>query len=261
MKTLGVDLASQPVRTAACEVVWDGETATASEPLLNLDDDALLGLIASADKVGIDAPFGWPEAFVEAVVSHRDGQAWPSTTVPDLRYRLTDRMVTEVARRPLSVSSDLIAVAAMRCAGLLHALADRGEPVDRSGGGKVVEVYPAAALVVWGFDPRGYKRAIGREKREQLIDHIQRVTSEWLQLTPAVVERCSVSDDCLDALVAALVARAAAVGATVGPTKEQLPLALREGWIHLPAPGSLDTLSGRGDRDLRHWEWLKSLWP
>ena len=40
------------------------------------------------------------------------------------------------ARRPLSVSTDLIAIVAMRCAYLLDRLAARGEPVDRAGSGK-----------------------------------------------------------------------------------------------------------------------------
>jgi uncharacterized NAD(P)/FAD-binding protein YdhS len=37
------------------------------------DDEALLARIASADKVGIDAPFGWPAAFVDAVARFHAG--------------------------------------------------------------------------------------------------------------------------------------------------------------------------------------------
>ena len=44
-----------------------------------------------------------------------------------------------------------------------------GESVDRSGIGKVVEVYPAAALCRWGFESRGYKRAKGEDRRAALV--------------------------------------------------------------------------------------------
>jgi hypothetical protein len=50
---------------------------------------------------------------------------------------------------PLSVSTDRIAYPAMRIARLLGAVA--GEPVDRTGAGRIVEGYPAAALRVWGL--------------------------------------------------------------------------------------------------------------
>lgn len=41
-------------------------------------------------------------------------------------------------------------------------------------------------------------------------------------------------DHDLDALVCALVGRAAATGRTAGPRADQLEVAGREGWIHLP---------------------------
>lgn len=244
MKTLGIDLASQPARTAACMITWEGSEAVVADPTLDLDDDVLLAMIATADKVGIDAPFGWPEKFIETVVAHRQQEEWPSVDLSELRYRLTDRIVIESTRhRPLSVSSDLIGVTAMRCGRLLSALGATGERVDRSGGGKVVEVYPAAALVVWGFNPRGYKRVTGQEKRKQLLEEMQASTQEWLRLNPSVIQKCSLSDDCLDALIAALIARAAAVGATLRPTREQAAITDREGWIHLPLSQSLDLLA------------------
>jgi hypothetical protein len=57
--------------------------------------------------------------------------------------RLTDLAVREVMRlTPLSVSADRIGQVAMRCACLLAQLAQQGYAVDRSGGGKVAEVYP-----------------------------------------------------------------------------------------------------------------------
>jgi hypothetical protein len=61
---------------------------------------------------------------------------------------------------PLSVSADRIAHVALRCAVLLAELDASGRPVDRSGSGHVVEVYPAASLRRWGLDHPGYKHWI-----------------------------------------------------------------------------------------------------
>ncbi|MGH2694004.1 MAG: DUF429 domain-containing protein [Actinomycetota bacterium] len=243
MLTLGVDLASQPSKTAACSIEWDGGRATVRDLLLGLTDDDLLALISRSDKVGIDSPFGWPAAFVKAVAAHSSSGRWPDENLLELRYRYTDRVVTEKARRPLSVSSDLIAVTAMRCARILSALDERGEPVDRAGSGRVVEVYPAAALAVWGFEPAGYKRSVGLEKRRVLIDALRHASRGWLSLSEVVVESCVRSDDCLDALVASLAARAAALGLTVPPPEEKWEQARHEGWIHLPLPESFAALA------------------
>jgi Protein of unknown function (DUF429) len=71
---------------------------------------------------------------------------------------------------PLSVSSNLLAICAMRCAHLLVELAGEGA-LDRTGAGLVAEVYPAAALRQWGLDPRGYKGTKPEKvaKRQELV--------------------------------------------------------------------------------------------
>ena len=243
MLTLGVDLASQPLRTAACVIDWSNGRAGVDRIAINLTDADLLDLIGDADVTGIDAPFGWPDGFVDAVSAHTGKRRWPDIELSELRYRYTDRVQIERARRPLSVSSDLIAVTAMRCARLLSALAVKDQPVDRSGAGKVVEVYPAAALTVWGFDPAGYKRAVGIEKRRLLVKEFLNSTGAWLETGDEVIELLIRSDDCLDALVASLVARAAALNLTEPPPEARLAQVQREGWIHLPRNDSLPLLA------------------
>lgn len=236
MRVLGIDLAASPKNTAAC--LLDGLAATLHD---GCDDDALVALAKQCDKVAIDAPFGWPDPFVTAVVAHRDGRVWP--TPPDtptedhraaLSYRLTDRIVM-ATRRPLSVSSDRIGVTAMRCAHLLQLFAE-GEPVDRTGKGRFVEVYPAAALARWGLDPAGYK---GRDSSP--VDTLLTQLREHLTSTAVPTEGVT-SHHALDALVSALVGRAAVLGLTTGPSAAERDTAAREGWIHAPLRGTLRLL-------------------
>jgi hypothetical protein len=212
------------------------------------DDDALVAHMGDADKVGIDAPFGWPSEFVKAVVAHFGQNGWPGrgtdqrTFRDRLVFRETDRRMIEAKSRPLSVSTDRIGVTAMRCAHLLDRVAqDDGRPVDRVGRGKLVEVYPAAALRRWGFTATGYKRKAGLAALGVLIEDLER-RAPWLEMSEGHRQLCRTSDDAFDALVAALVTRAGAIGLTELPLDELLPLAIAEGWIHLPNAGSFNRL-------------------
>lgn len=260
MRTLGIDLAASPRETAACWIDWSSAPAVASLVDDRLDNDTLLGLMPSADKVGIDAPFGWPDCFLEAVRRHRDDHQWPferpdrnenqrANAVRRLRYRATDVFVTkqpDVRRPPLSVSSDLIGVTAMRCAALLTRYAATA-PVDRAGlDGRVVEVYPAAALDVWQLSGgASYKRRDGRSEREKLMTKLKRRFGRSLDIR-RVRASCLDSDHALNAVVCGLVARAAAGGATWRPSDGRVSVgqAKREGWLHLPRPGTLKMLVG-----------------
>lgn len=243
MRTLGIDLAAQAATTAACAIDWADGAATVSLLDVGVDDRRALDLIGGSDVVGIDAPFGWPLPFVELVRRHQeaagDGAAWTPARRDDLRFRRTDHVVRDrLGRWPLSVSSDLIAIVAMRCAGLL----DRLGVVDRSGSGRVVEVYPAVALARWGFSSRGYKRVGNEPILASLLADLL-AASQWLDVSADARARCARSDHAFDALVAALVARAAAVGLTERPDAADLALARSEGWIAVPRPDTLALLA------------------
>jgi predicted nuclease with RNAse H fold len=241
--TVGIDLAAQDKDTAACQIEWSQGAASVSVPDVGLSDDALVDRVTSGDRVGIDAPFGWPDEFVAAVLGYANTGRFPLTERKRLRYRETDRYVEQHARLPLSVSSDRIAVTAMRCASLLTRLAEEGMEVDRSGGGKLVEVYPAAALARWDIDPRGYKTGDkARAARGRVLDRLEDFADGWLKLSPPVREACVESDDALDAFVAALVAHAAELGMTEPAPRGLEAQAQREGWIHLPRTASLSVL-------------------
>ena len=158
MVTLGVDLASQPKHTAICLISWGDTSAHVEELWVGATDPDLHELFGRAAKIGMDTPFGWPVRFSRAVADYSTSMVWPSVDVSQLRFRRTDRVVWErLGRPPLSVSSDWIAVTAMRAARLLAERVAAGETIDRSGGGRFVETYPAAALSTWGFPSKGYK--------------------------------------------------------------------------------------------------------
>ena len=242
MTVLGIDLAAAPKKTYACRLAEHAGVLRA-ELHADCDDDSLRFLADGCKKVAIDAPFGWPSAFVDAVDAHRRFAAWPApddeapeTFRAELSFRASDR-VTMHTRRPLSVSTDRIGVTAMRCAHLLHRWARDGERVDRAGAGKFVEVYPAAALIRWGQVGFGYK---GSDKAplEALVAAIAD-TVPSLELSAEDRALCARADDAFDALVAALVARAATLGLTDLPPRALRGLAAKEGWIHLPLRGSL----------------------
>jgi hypothetical protein len=246
MSVLGIDLAARAKKTYACAL--DGhEDALSAELFGECDDERLLALAEGRAKIAIDAPFGWPREFIDALNAHRRFQAWPApddgapeTFRAALSFRVTDRVVMHT-RRPLSVSTDKLGVTAMRCAYLLHRWSAAGEAVDRTGRGQLVEVYPAGALVRWGLAGSGYK---GSDKAA-LGALVSRVTTELPQLELSAADRhlCATVDDAFDALIAALVARAALLGLTDPPPQHRREQAAEEGWIHLPLRGSLPLLS------------------
>lgn len=246
MRTLGIDLASAPRRTGLCRLDWRSGGARLVELTVGADDERIIAAHKGADATGIDSPFGWPAPFVGFLCSAarllpEAAEAWDPAVRDGLRYRATDRAVRDaVGRWPLSVSSDLIAVVAMRCVGLLT----RMGVSDRAGADGVFEVYPAAALTRWGLVNRGSRAGRGRPRREVLLRALAR-RAPWLDLGTRAQRALLVdSADAFDALIAALNARAAALGETEPTPAELRREAAREGWIALPAPGSLERLAG-----------------
>lgn len=244
MRTIGVDLAVADLNTAAATITWHEHGATLEHPRPGCTDTELLRLLtdlAPGDQAGIDCPFGWPITFTRAVHAHAHLQPWPGRGLDHrshyqaMRLRLTDQRVQRVSGcRPLSVSFDKLGAVAARWAYLADALAAAGAPVDRSGvTGRVVEVYPAASRTMWGL---GKNRDMA-----VLLD-----AAPWLECSAQVRHAYEASEHAFDALIAALTARAAAVGLTALPEAEEAWLAREEGWIHLPGPGTLHALRGPG---------------
>jgi predicted nuclease with RNAse H fold len=64
MRTAGVDLATQPRKTGLAVVKWSAGRATAELVTVGATDDDIVDVCISTDRVGIDAPFGWPESLL-----------------------------------------------------------------------------------------------------------------------------------------------------------------------------------------------------
>jgi Protein of unknown function (DUF429) len=261
--TLGIDLASQPKNTAMCWIEWEPGRASVTKLFRGTTDDNRVWLddefVASAmcggsrglpapSKIAIDAPLGWPVDFVKGVT---DLALWP-VKLGDNRTRLerraTDHWVHQTTGKlPLSVTTDRIAYPAMRAAGLIAHCAARLAPVDRTGlAGVICEAYPDPAirrLGLWPADagPRESYKADAPGLRERIMIQLAQSAS-WLEISAAHQRACIESDDCLDALMCALVARGAERGLTIPPPDGLKREAASEGWIHVPQPGALPHL-------------------
>ena len=247
MITVGVDLGAEPKNTAIALVEWSADAAAVVGLALGQTDTDILNACEGAEKVGIDAPFGWPDAFVDFVSRHlRHELSVGEVNLGHRRKlsnRLTDLYVNEMCGvKPLSVASDRIASVAMRCAGIQTQFADRYLPASRSGAGRLVEVYPAAALEIWGLKNKSYKRAEGKDALRKLCGEFQALTP-WLQISEEFADQMATNDDGFDAVISALIAKAACDGNLIEDIPSaDLPAAETEGWIAIPKADSLTHL-------------------
>jgi predicted nuclease with RNAse H fold len=236
--TLGIDLAAQPKNTGAVLLEWSDAGSTVVEAGVGYDDDRLLDLASRAfdggGRVGLDCPLGWPASFVRFVTGHAAGESSvdDSQDTRQLRLRHTDLAVhARLGLTPLSVSTNMLGITAFRAARLQSMLKKAGLPADRGGEGFLVEVYPAASRRAW---------FLAKQRDLQEIEAV-------LPLSMTEDYRKALeSEHVFDGLIAALTARAAALGATDAPPAEHKADAAAEGWIHLPRVGhALSQLSQR----------------
>jgi len=238
--TAGIDLAAQPAKTGAVLVDWSSEPPTVVRAWRKVTDEQILALCEEVTRqrgrVGIDCPLGWPRPFVDFVAAHAANRPLPTTELgtQSLRLRATDIAVVQrrLGRPPLSVSANMLGGHGPARGPTAGRVARARHAVDRAGRGTVCEVYPAASRSAWGLT-----------RVRDLTGLLSRLPLEVMP--PA--ERAQLGDEHIfDALVAALTARAVAVGATDPPSPGQADLAAKEGWIHVPSPGhELAQLAGR----------------
>lgn len=268
--TLGIDLASKPATTGVCRLAWAPDRtevvllavgAHAGRPL---DDPYLLDLMCGTGgdasgppapaRIGIDAPLGWPRAFVAAVGRLAP---WPleEEVPPDrLVRRATDRWIhAHTGKLPLSVSTDRIAYPAMRAQRVLRRFHERTGTVAEPAGtvGPACEVYPDPAITRFGLrrpETRAtetrpsYKGPGGHGERSRLVATLT-ADAPWLRLSADQRAACRADDNALDALICALVARSVQCGHSSGPPAPLAEDAGTEGWIHLPPVDGLRRLA------------------
>lgn len=237
MSYVGIDLAAAPSNTALA-IIHGGGRCVVEHVSAGVEDNAIVGSISAAERVGVDIPLGWPAPFVEFLSAHAAGTVGaPESTGPEWRRELAMRTTDlEVHRRtgltPLSVSTDRIAHPALRWAGIEARLRGLGVDTARDGSGIVCEVYPAATLRCWSLPYRGYKGMKNAGRRAELMTALsQRLPRlDW----NGYQDLALADDNVLDAVLAALIAREVDLGNCTPPPAELRELTRREGWIWLP---------------------------
>ncbi len=249
MITCGVDLSSQAADTAIAVIDWGSVSPRLTQLEVGVDDETILDAARGADATAIAAPFGWPDPFLEFIVSNRTGFVSDPRRVATtsgrnrLMYRTTDQRLREMlGLKLLPSTASSLAAQTLRCAGILARMREAGIEVSRAGGGRVVEAYAPASLVAWGLDEPKYKTTPAA--RVRIVEQASRRVSLDLADHRAT---CMESDDALDALVCALTARAVAMGLWRAPLdSDEVEHAPTEGWVCIPS-GTIDQL--RGGRD------------
>jgi hypothetical protein len=237
MLIAGLDLSAEPKGTALAVLEVSSTGVKLQSLELGLLDSQIVAASAQVQKLGIDCALGWPIEFIDFLQQQANPnmQAQKFEGSIELRrtlaYRETDRMVREVTKRwPLSVSTDRLGMAAIRCAGLLSAIAATGANASRAGDGLVVEVYPAASMRIWQLDSAGYRN--DADVRARLLRDLC-AAAPWLEVAghePLLIA----SHDAFDSLIAALATLAVVVGHATALAENMRERARVEGWVHLP---------------------------
>jgi hypothetical protein len=283
-RTLGVDLSTINGTTGVCRLAWAAGEIVVEELRCasGLSDDELVRSIndvrtrsPASGWVGIDAPFGFPRAFSRSVRNLAVGRLArarptarpsflqdPKANWNPISRRITDANVCERLGNlklqgsdkgwstwPLSSVTERITPTTVRCGELLGMLQP---PLADLVKDRVVEAYPIAALRIWlqhstAFGSLGmsggesYKSS--DDARRKVLLALQQA-SGWRLKLGHFREAFVRSDDAIDALVCALIARLASAdpnasgpGSRGGLTTQERRIVTREGWIHLPPVG------------------------
>lgn len=255
---LGVDLAVNLRDTGLCQLISRGDELAAVFPAIPETDDDLLNLIAAEEEVvGIDVPLGWPADFAAAVARYMAGPDGQWTEDEDefaasyFRLRETDKALVaygatqDVKLSPMSITADKLGAPAMKAAWIMSELSRRDDSftVDRTGReGMIVEVYPAAAIKLWQLDFPKYKNLSAIESAAALATCREKIAAQGLPISGI---GGLTTEHQLDALICALVARAARRNLTVvpDPARHSWATLSVEGWIHAPKPNTFHQLA------------------
>ncbi len=248
MKLVGIDLSTNPRDCGICVLEDHVVTHVGRGAAHATHPEWLLSFCDGSDVVAVDAPFGWPKPFIEALSGYELGNMLGHDR-KRYRYRATDTWITEELPQkephrekpapptPLSVSTDKLGSTAMVATILLRSLAEefRLSPRVSKSDPAVIEVYPAASLWACGLPHKGFKgfHESARNKRAEALAGLK--TSFDLE-TSYQDDSLTRWDHCFDALVAALTAREYSRSNTFDPPERFSNETLNvEGWIRVPS--------------------------
>ena len=113
--------------------------------------------------------------------------------------------------------------------------------VAHRNGPLLLEVMPGAALKAFGLPYKGYKNGVrAGQLRRQILDQLSQASTVSIQGLAEMHDQCLASHDCLDAIVAAVVAalwhRDARLFRAPSPPGQTGydPVTLLEGWLYAP---------------------------
>jgi len=238
MWIVGIDCASDAKRIGVARAeVGSTEPVLVRESAHGLSYVALRELLGSwvqgggATLLAIDAPLGWPDALRAGLGTHVAGERLKGPA-DHLFLRQTDHAIWKrLGKRPLEVGADRIARAARTALALMGDLRqDLGLELPLAWQGAipafpaVIEVYPAATLVVHGLGRPSYKRKEQRPARAAILHQLAGVLELGSQAHAAEAVA-----DVLDAALCTLAGADFVRGRCVAPPEAA---AVRgEGWI------------------------------
>lgn len=251
--TVGIGWGSDSVSTRIVTLRWGTHAVTPGDVHLESADDQVVGHFLNYPDaaVAVTVPLGWPLPLV-SFLHQQSARVLPPIAAPGppgppvsgdavehvvrpLMRRRCDDMVEALAHVPApACGTEPTLTRALRFQHVLARYCPAHATAPRDGTG-LIEAHAEAALAAWGL-PWRHLRAPGdqgQRARERTLAGL--LEPGWLDL--GEVQAAAAHDPAtLEALVAALVARAVRAGVTVpasaGPERE---LAEREGWTALPS--------------------------
>lgn len=266
MMTVGIRLFENPGHSATCVIRWNAGQASVDVRPRSLGVEGLANEVTAWNPaaIAVGAPFGWPSAMANAASRWRPGGRWEATTDGDRWLRRTETVtchrvygmpsIPENERipshlKPLIIETLKPAMVTWHCSALLDALSRRGaeiltdqvgQPFPADGRVRVVEACPISTMQVWGISRVTCKATGPQAVRREILGSLEKIGADgWITWQGTSRRRCVEWDGALDALMCAMVARAAALGLVHPPAPEDQAVARVEGWIALPVTPSL----------------------
>ncbi len=267
MNIIGVDFsgAKSDQNTWIARGVADGLTLTLTEcqPISRAELTDLLAESTSPTVAALDFPFSVPQSFAEFWTP--EGQTMPDLWAAAANMEqeqfiaLRDRFVAEQGESKrladtyfpecyscLHKANPNMGPMTLRGMQMLHRLWAAGcqvPPLGQTGRNETVllEAMPGAALRAFELPYKGYKNGKRAwQLRQQILDGLCASSSVDIQWLPRFQERALQNHDCLDAIVAAIVATLWVSDPTLfrRPEPEQSnafdPVVMLEGWLYAP---------------------------